>query len=157
MSDRPPILIRGGRVIDPVRSFDALGDVLVRGDRVERISTTPLPTTGVRVIEADGCLVTPGLIDPHVHLREPGGEHKETIRSGAEAAIAGGFTTVACMPNTQPALDLPSLVDFVRLKAAEARLCRVLAVGAATVGRAGERLSPMGAMAGRFSTMSVWP
>ena len=147
VSERPPILIRGGRVIDPVRSFDQVGDVLLRGDRVERVSATPLPTTGVRVIDADGCLVTPGLIDPHVHLREPGGEHKETIRSGAEAAIAGGFSTVACMPNTQPALDLASLVDFVRLKAGEARLARVFVVGAATVGRAGERLAPMGAMA----------
>ena len=147
MADHEPILIRGGRVLDPVRSLDVVGDVLLRGDRVERISASPLPATGVRVIDAEGCLVTPGLIDPHVHLREPGGEHKETIRSGAEAAIAGGFTTVACMPNTQPALDLASLVDFVRLKANEARLARVFVVGAATVGRAGERLAPMGAMA----------
>ncbi len=143
----PPILIRGGRVLDPVRSLDMPGDVLIREGRVERISGDPLPATGVRVIDADGCLVCPGLIDPHVHLREPGGERKETIRSGAESAIAGGFTTVACMPNTQPALDLPSLVDFVRLKAAEAAMARVLVVGAATVGRAGERLAPMGAMA----------
>jgi dihydroorotase len=147
MAEREPILIRGGRVLDPVRSLDLVADVLLRGDRVERISASPLPATGVRVIDAEGCLVTPGLIDPHVHLREPGGEHKETIRSGAEAAIAGGFTTVACMPNTQPALDLASLVDFVRLKANEARLARVFVVGAATVGRAGERLAPMGAMA----------
>ena len=147
MSEAPPILVRGGRVIDPLRGFDAVGDVLLRGERVERISPTPLPATGLRVIDADGCLVCPGLIDPHVHLREPGGERKETIRTGSEAAIAGGFSMVACMPNTQPALDLPSLVDFVRLKAAEAGLARVRVVAAATVGREGERLAPMGAMA----------
>ena len=143
----PPILVRGGRVIDPVRSLDAKGDVLLRDGRVERISATPLPASGVRAIDADGCLVCPGLIDPHVHLREPGAERKETIRTGAEAAIAGGFSMVACMPNTQPALDLPSLVDFVRLKAAEAGLARVRVVGAATVAREGARLAPMGAMA----------
>ncbi|NBX24800.1 MAG: dihydroorotase, partial [Planctomycetes bacterium] len=73
MADHEPILIRGGRVLDPVRSLDVVGDVLLRGDRVERISASPLPATGVRVIDAEGCLVTPGLIDPHVHLREPGG------------------------------------------------------------------------------------
>ena len=81
MSEAPPILVRGGRVLDPLRGFDAVGDVLLRGERVERISATPLPTTGLRVIDADGCLVCPGLIDPHVHLREPGGERKETILS----------------------------------------------------------------------------
>jgi len=140
------ILIRGGRVIDPVRAFDAMGDVLIQGERVMQISATPISTSGARVIDADGCIVCPGLIDPHVHLREPGGERKETIRTGAESAIAGGFSMVACMPNTQPALDLPSLVDFVRLKAGEAKLARVRVVGAATVGRAGERLAPMGAM-----------
>ena len=134
-------------MIDPIRSLDAVGDVLVRGDRVACISDTPLPQKGTRVVDASGCIVCPGLIDPHVHLREPGGERKESIRTGAEAAIAGGFTTIACMPNTVPALDLASLVDFVRLKAAEAGLARVRVVGAATVGRAGERLAPMGAMA----------
>ena len=147
MTEAHPILIRGGRVLDPARGFDAKGDVLLRGERVERISATPLPATGVRAIDADGCLVCPGLIDPHVHLREPGGERKETIRTGAEAAIAGGFSMVVCMPNTQPALDLPTLVDFVRLKAAEAGLARVRVAAAATVGRQGERLAPMGAMA----------
>ena len=86
------LLIKGGRIIDPSQGLDAVGDVLLRDGRVERISHTPLPASGLRVIDADGCLVCPGLIDPHVHLREPGGERKETIRTGAEAAIAGGFT-----------------------------------------------------------------
>jgi dihydroorotase len=146
-SDPTAILIRGGRVLDPARTFDARADVLIRGKRVERISPTPISASGATVIDADGYLVCPGLIDPHVHLREPGGERKETIRSGAEAAIAGGFTSVCCMPNTTPALDLPSLVDFVRLKAREAGLARVFVAAAGTVGRQGERLAPIGAMA----------
>ncbi|MCE9618780.1 MAG: dihydroorotase [Planctomycetes bacterium] len=143
----PAILIRGGRVIDPARQFDAKADVMVRSGRVERISSTPISDGGATAIDADGCLVCPGLIDPHVHLREPGGEHKETIRTGAEAAIAGGFTSICCMPNTTPALDLPSLVDFVRLKAKEAGLARVFVAAAGTIGREGEKLSPIGAMA----------
>ncbi|NBS09726.1 MAG: hypothetical protein EBT49_09925, partial [Betaproteobacteria bacterium] len=84
-SNAPAILIRGGRVIDPSRNFDARADVLINGSRVEQISTTPIAHSGAAVIDADGCLVCPGLIDPHVHLREPGGEHKETIRTGAQA------------------------------------------------------------------------
>jgi len=145
--DATRVLLRGGRVIVPDRGRDERADVLVAGDRVERISTSPITDAGAHVIDCDGCLVTPGLIDPHVHLREPGAEHKETIRSGAESAIAGGFTTVCCMPNTTPAIDLPSLVDFVQMRAREAGFARVFCVGAATVGRKGETLAPIGAMA----------
>jgi len=142
-------LLRGGRVICAASGLDTTADVLLADGRVAAVSARPgeLPTAGAEVVDCAGRLVVPGLVDPHVHLREPGGEHKETIATGTAAAIAGGFTTVACMPNTQPALDLPSLVDFVRLKANEARLARVFVVAAATVGRAGERLAPMGAMA----------
>ncbi|MFM8783921.1 MAG: dihydroorotase, partial [Phycisphaerales bacterium] len=92
-------------------------------------------------------LVCPGLIDPHVHLREPGGEHKETIATGTAAALAGGFSSVCCMPNTSPCLDSAPLVEFVRLRAREANHARVFVAGAATVGRAGEQLAPMAAMA----------
>lgn len=145
--DATRILLRGGRVLDPDHDFDAQADVLLVGDRVERISTSPIADSQALAVDCDGCLVTPGLIDPHVHLREPGAEHKETIRSGAEAAIAGGFTTVCCMPNTTPAIDLPSLVDFVQMRAREAGFARVFCVGAATVGREGRRLAPIGAMA----------
>lgn len=145
--DATRVLLRGGRVIVPDRDTDARADVLISGDRVERISTTPIQAADARVVDCDGCLVTPGLIDPHVHLREPGAEHKETIRSGAEAAVAGGFTTICCMPNTTPAIDLPSLVDFVHMRAREAGLARVFCVGAATVGRRGEAMAPIGAMA----------
>ena len=145
--DGDSILLRGGRVLDPATGFDATADVLLRGGVVTEIRTSPIREAVAATLDVDGCLVTPGLIDPHVHLREPGAEHKETIRSGATAAIAGGFTSVCCMPNTTPALDLPSLVDFVHVRAREAAAARVFCVGAATVGRKGEALSPMGAMA----------
>jgi dihydroorotase len=141
-------LLRGGRIIDPASGLDATGDLLIDGAAIRERSTSRIsPPSGATVIDCEGCIVAPGLIDPHVHLREPGQEHKETILSGASAAIEGGFTTVCCMPNTTPALDLPSLVDFVRLKAQEAGKARVFTVGAATVGRKGEELAPMGAMA----------
>lgn len=145
--DASRFLLRGGRVIVPDRGHDARADVLVAGSRVERISRTPIVDSTAHAIDCDGCLVTPGLIDPHVHLREPGAEHKETIRSGGEAAIAGGFTTICCMPNTTPSIDLPSLVDFVHMRAREAGTARVYCVAAATVGRKGESLAPIGAMA----------
>jgi len=140
-------------VIDPARGFDATADVLISNGKVSAISTEPgklsvaqSGATGV-VIECEGRLVVPGLIDPHVHLREPGGEHKETIATGAAAAIAGGFSSVCCMPNTTPTIDLPSTVEFVQMRATATRKARVFVAGAATVARAGEQLAPMGAMA----------
>lgn len=144
------ILLRGGRVIDPASGFDATADVLIVGDRVARIATSRLAPSeigGARVVEAEGCLVTPGLIDGHVHLREPGNERAETIASGTAAAVAGGFTSVCCMPNTTPALDTAALVHFVRLRSQETARCRVFPVAAATEERKGERLAPMQAMA----------
>lgn len=145
--DATRVLLRGGRIIIPDRGHDAPGDVLIAGERIERISTSPITDAQARIVECDGCLITPGLIDPHVHLREPGAEYKETIRSGAEAAIAGGFSAVCCMPNTTPAIDLPSLVDYIHMRATHAGFARVFCVGAATVGRKGEILAPIGAMA----------
>ncbi len=142
-------LLRGGRVIDPVSGVDATADLLISNGVVAGISTTPrgvgIPQ-GCVIIECEGCLVVPGLIDPHVHLREPGAEHKETIATGATAAIAGGFSSVCCMPNTTPTIDLPSTVEFVQMRAAASHRARVFVAGAATVGRAGEQLAPMGAM-----------
>lgn len=144
------ILIRGGRVIDPISGRDETADVLIANGQIARIGrVSPAEAQSVvtnkeRVMEVDaeGCLVTPGLIDPHVHLREPGQEHKETILSGAAAAVAGGFTTVACMPNTQPALDSPATLIFIRERAKEAAAARVVPVAAATIGRQGEQLAP---------------
>ncbi|MGA1708505.1 MAG: dihydroorotase [Phycisphaerales bacterium] len=144
------ILLRGGRVIDPASSLDATADVLIVADRIARLSTTPLAPSDIghaRVIELEGRVVAPGLIDGHVHLREPGNERAETIASGTAAAVAGGFTSVCCMPNTTPALDTAALVHFVRLRSQETAHCRVFPIGAATEERRGERLAPMQAMA----------
>ncbi|MBZ0088926.1 MAG: amidohydrolase family protein, partial [Thermoanaerobaculia bacterium] len=96
------LLIRGGRVIDPSRGFDAPADVLIEQGAVARVAPGIAPPAGCEVLEAGGCVVAPGLIDIHVHLREPGQEAKETVATGVAAAVAGGFTAVACMANTAP-------------------------------------------------------
>ncbi len=135
------ILIRRGRVIDPASGLDKILDVAVLNGKVVEIARRLSPGPARRVVDADGCIVTPGLVDPHVHLREPGHEHKETIQTGALAAARGGFTSICCMPNTNPALDSPELVRFVydRADAAlQAGGCRVFPVAAATKGRRGE-------------------
>ncbi|MEO0964243.1 MAG: dihydroorotase [Planctomycetota bacterium] len=149
LTDREPITLLGGRVIDPATGFDAVADVRIADGRIERIGTVSRPDThpGGRVVEAQGMLVTPGLIDPHVHLREPGQEDKETIATGSAAAVAGGFTAVCCMPNTQPALDDDARIEFVYDRAAKAGHCRVYPVGAVTKGRAGAELAEIGLMA----------
>lgn len=144
------LLIRGGRVIDPASNRDETADVLIVNGRIAKIGritesdakSAASNGQSVSTINAEGCLVTPGLIDPHVHLREPGQEHKETIATGAAAAVAGGFTTVACMPNTQPALDSAPTLIFIRERAKEAQSARVFPVAAATIGRKGETLAP---------------
>ncbi|MFO0830023.1 MAG: dihydroorotase [Phycisphaerales bacterium] len=144
------LLLQGGRIIDPANGLDATGDVFIRDGRIAAVSTKPgvlTPHDASATIDCEGRIVSPGLIDPHVHLREPGGEAKETIQTGATAAVRGGFTTVCCMPNTSPALDTAAMIEFVRMRAREADEARVYAVGAATIGRQGELLAPMGAMA----------
>jgi dihydroorotase len=134
-------LIKGGRVVDPVQGIDANLDVLVEDGFVSRIGEHIEPD-GARVVDASGSIVAPGFIDMHVHLREPGQTHKETIASGTAAAVAGGFTAVACMPNTEPALDSAALVSEVVRRADAAGLARVYPVGAITRGRAGHELAP---------------
>jgi dihydroorotase len=134
-------LIRGGRVIDPVQGIDANRDVLIENGFVVRIGERIEPD-GARVVDAAGAIVAPGFIDMHVHLREPGQTHKETIASGTAAAVAGGFTAVACMPNTEPALDSAAIVSEVVRRAEAAGLARVYPVGAITKGRAGKELAP---------------
>lgn len=146
MSDS--LLIRSGRVIDPASGLDATGDILLVDGRVAEVSTSPVAVPeGMPTFDAEGCIVTPGLLDIHVHLREPDPTHEETIASGARAAIEGGFTTVCCMPNTRPALDSPDMVRFVHDRAAAAGQARVYVVGCATIGRAGETLAPIREMA----------
>lgn len=135
------ILITGGRVLDPASNTDKVLDVAIDNGVIGAIGAKLPQPAGCTMIDARGCLVTPGLIDPHVHLREPGHEHKETIATGTRAAIAGGFTSVCCMPNTSPALDSPESMRFVYDRAAHAGMCRVFPVAAATKGRKGEELA----------------
>ncbi|HZA13729.1 MAG TPA: amidohydrolase family protein, partial [Myxococcaceae bacterium] len=135
------ILIRGGRLIDPHHGMDAVRDVLLRGGKVAEISERPLQPSGASVIDAAGKWVAPGFIDLHVHLREPGEEGKETILTGARAAVAGGFTAIVAMPNTVPPIDSGPLARFVAAVGREANLCRVYPSGAITRGQKGQELA----------------
>ncbi len=127
--------------MDPSQSLDASRDVLLRDGRVAEIGEH-LDAGDAEIFDASGAIVAPGFIDMHVHLREPGQTHKETIATGSAAAVAGGFTAVACMPNTEPALDSPAMLAEVRRLAAAADLARVYPIAALTRGRAGKELSP---------------
>jgi len=144
MSER--IVIRGGRVIDPARKFDATADVLIEDARITAVHEG-VPAPGAREIDARGLIVAPGFVDLHAHLRDPGFEYKEDIDSGTRAAARGGFTTVCAMPNTQPAMDTRATVEFVLRQAAATGLVRVLPIGAVAKGRAGAELAEMGDLA----------
>jgi dihydroorotase len=134
-------LLKGGRVIDPVNGIDAVHDVLIDGDRIATVGRD-IPVDGASVVEIPrGLVVCPGFIDMHVHLREPGQEHKETVASGTAAAVAGGFTAVACMPNTTPVNDDGNVTAYILSKAAEAALARVYPIGAVSRGSQGELLA----------------
>jgi len=139
-------VLAGGRVIDPSRSLDAVLDVLLADGVVAHVGADLDAPEDARVIDCSGLVVTPGLIDVHVHLREPGEEHKETIASGAAAAAAGGFTAVCAMPNTDPPIDDPAAVGFVGAAGRAAGKARVYPVGCISVGRAGQRLALVGEM-----------
>lgn len=143
-----PTLIRGGRVVDPSQGIDAVLDLLLADGRVARLGEGLDAPEGAEVVDAGGLVVTPGLIDVHVHLREPGGEHKETIASGARAAAAGGFTAVVAMPNTDPPVDSPAAVGFVRAQGERAGGARVFPSGCITLGQNGEQLTEMGELVG---------
>jgi len=144
MADRKT-LIKGGRIIDPASQVDRVGDLLLAGGKVARIDQH-ITDFDSRVIEAEGLIVCPGLIDIHVHFREPGDESEETIASGSAAAAAGGFTSVACMANTRPALDDEAAIEFVYRQASRADLCNVYPIGAVTKGREGIELAELGQM-----------
>lgn len=143
------LTIINGRVIDPGHGLDEQTDLVLESGRVASLGKVSRPDASAdsRVLDASGCLVCPGLIDVHVHLREPGQEEKETIATGAAAAVAGGFTSVCCMPNTQPALDDDSRIEFVYRQAQRAGLANVFPVGAITKGRKGEELAEIAQMA----------
>jgi dihydroorotase len=140
----PAICLRGGRVIDPARNFDAQADVLVRDGWVERIGPGLEGGGGTRVIDVRDCWVVPGFIDLHTHLREPGQEYKEDIVSGTTAAAAGGFTAVCAMPNTTPPNDNRAVTELIVRRAREHGLTRVYPIGAITLGQKGETLTEMG-------------
>ena len=159
------ILIENGHIIDPSQGIDGIGNILIEDGKIKEIliiseeqkakskSSPPQPSPSMgeglppadRIINAEGKVVTPGLIDMHVHLREPGFEYKETIKTGTAAAIRGGFTTVCCMPNTLPINDNASVTEFIIRKSLEG-LCTVLPIGAITKGQKGEELVEMGTM-----------
>lgn len=135
------LLLVHGRVIDPASGLDAVADVAIADGVIRALGPKLDRSPADRVIDCEGRLVVPGLIDPHVHLREPGQEHKETLATGSQSAVAGGFTSLCCMPNTSPALDSPELVRFIHDRAARTASCRIFPVAAATRGRKGDELA----------------
>ncbi len=140
------LLVRGGRLLDPSQGIDGPGDVLVVDGLVADLGPGLAAPAGGEVLEADGLLVTPGLVDIHVHFREPGQEAKETVATGAAAAVAGGFAAVACMANTQPPNDNRMITDHIVRAAERAGLARVYPIGAVSKGLEGQELAPIGGM-----------
>jgi dihydroorotase len=138
------LLLKNGRVVDPANGRDGAFDVLIENGAIARVERN-LPADGAEVLEIGSeWIVAPGLIDAHVHLREPGQEHKETVATGVASAVAGGFTAVACMPNTDPVNDHAGITQFILKKAAEAQLARVYPIGAVSLGSRGEQLAELG-------------
>jgi dihydroorotase len=140
------LLIRGGHIIDPSQGIDQIGDLLIAEGKIAQIGSTVIPGEA-KNLDASGLVVCPGFIDLHCHLREPGFEDKETIATGTKAAAIGGFATVCCMANTEPPLDTPAAVDWVKQKASRDGLVAVLPIGCITKGRKGEELTDMGGLA----------
>ncbi|MHC4976162.1 MAG: dihydroorotase [Planctomycetota bacterium] len=141
----PSILLTNARVIDPASSRDEAASILINDSRIETIAPS-IDSPADETIDCSSLIVTPGLIDPHVHLREPGQEHKETIATGSLASAAGGFTTVVAMPNTSPAIDTPERVRWVLERGKQTAHCRVFTTACATVGRKGEQLTNIPAL-----------
>ncbi len=140
------ILITNGRLVDPSSNRDEKVSIFVKDGRVEKVGEFGKAGDGVQVLDAEGLVVAPGLIDVHAHLRDPGYEYKETIKTGSEAAVRGGFTAVVCMANTDPVNDNRSVSEFIRRKAEAEALCRVFSCGAITKGLKGQELSQIGEM-----------
>jgi len=136
-------IIRNGRIIDPATKRDEIGDLVIANGRIADQSAIRNPQSEITEINAKGLIVAPGLIDMHVHLREPGFAHKETIASGARAAAAGGFTTVVCMPNTSPVADTPSTITWIKDRARDTASVNVLPSGAISKNLDGEELAPI--------------
>jgi dihydroorotase len=148
------ILIRNGRIVDPSQKIDSIGDLVIEEGKIKEVRSQKSRSKNqgsekerdTKEIDASGKLVLPGLVDLHVHLREPGFEYKETIRTGTAAAVKGGVTSVCCMPNTNPVNDNASVTEFILKKAASEGSCRVYPIGAITKGQKGEELAEMSIM-----------
>jgi len=139
------LLLRGGKLVDPSQNLEKKADVLIKKGKVVDLGKIA-PKKTWDVIEVPRCIVAPGFVDMHVHLREPGREDKETIATGARAAAAGGFTGIACMPNTEPVNDSATVTNFIRSKARQAGLVNVYPIGAVTRGQKGKELAEIGEM-----------
>ena len=133
-------LIRNGRIIDPANQIDTTGDLLICDGKIDQIDDR-IEAEASQIVDAAGLIVTPGLVDMHVHLREPGFEHKETIASGTRAAAAGGFTSVACMANTDPVADSPDVIELIRSKARKDGATNVFPLGSITKNLDGDVLT----------------
>ena len=140
------LLIRGGRIIDPSQEIDKITSLLIKEEKIAWLGDGVLPDEDYAVLEADGLIVCPGFIDLHCHLRQPGFEEKETIATGTLAAARGGFSTVCCMPNTNPPLDNEAVLNYVRTISAREGVIRVFPIGCVTVGRKGEELADLNEM-----------
>jgi len=139
------LILRNGRVIDPASGLDAISDVLIEEDKIAAVGEK-LQVSGAERFDASGLIVAPGFIDMHVHLREPGFEHAETIESGSRAAAAGGFTTICCMPNTSPVNDNATVTSYIIERAERHAIVNVRPIGAITKNSAGDELSAIGSM-----------
>ncbi|MBT6722984.1 MAG: amidohydrolase family protein, partial [Planctomycetaceae bacterium] len=138
----PSIIIRNGRIIDPSQALDEVSDLLIQDGKIAAIGTDL--GTADEEIEATGKIISPGLVDAHVQLREPGFEEDETIESGTAAAINGGFTSIACLPNTSPTTDTQAQVQFIQQKASQADNCHVFVIACVSKNREGQELAEMG-------------
>ena len=143
MNNLRPVLIKGARVINPSTSLDSQGDILIVDGKILSCEANITPPDDTMLIEANGMVACPGFIDIHTHLREPGREDKETIEAGQKAAAKGGFTTITCMPNTEPAIDNAPVAEFINKKAQDSGIIRTLLVGAVSKARQGIELSEM--------------
>ncbi len=148
MSAPRDVLLKGGRLVDPSSGLDGVGDLLVRDGKIESVGGTIAAPADATVIDCAGQVVSPGFIDVHCHLREPGREDVETIATGARSAAAGGFTAVCAMPNTDPVTDNQAAVGFVLKQGKAAQAARVYPIGAISIGEKGERLAEFGEMVG---------
>ncbi len=137
------LLIKNGRVIDPKSKFDRVADIFIEGNKIQRIERN-LKIDANKVIDASGMIISPGFIDLHCHLRDPGRPDEETIESGSRAAIAGGFTTICCMPNTEPVIDNDGIVNYIIKEAERVNLCKVFPIGTITKRREGKEISEFG-------------